>query len=222
MNYIYVIFLFYIKIVNSNLLFVHNLIIKNKINLNYKKNIIDYCSPCVYIEKENINNRILTNEHIFPISHMKKNNKFDNYKYAKNDMHNLFKTTEKLNSIRSNYKFTDIENEYLNENWRILENNNYINNKKKLFIPANNSKGIIARAILHMSYTYNYKIKKIIDLNILIKWTLKYSPNKDEIYYNNMVKSIQYTDNIFIKNYSNNKKILNIYINKIKKNIKNG
>lgn len=222
MNYIYVIFLFYIKIVNSNLLFVHNLIIKNKINLNYKKNIIDYCSPCVYIEKENINNRILTNEHIFPISHMKKNNKFDNYKYAKNDMHNLFKTTEKLNSIRSNYKFTDIENEYLNENWRILENNNYINNKKKLFIPANNSKGIIARAILHMSYTYNYKIEKIIDLNILIKWTLKYSPNKDEIYYNNMVKSIQYTDNIFIKNYSNNKKILNIYINKIKKNIKNG
>lgn len=217
MNYIYVIFLFYIKIVNSNLLFVHNLIIKNKINLNYKKNIIDYCSPCVYIEKENINNRILTNEHIFPISHMKKNNKFDNYKYAKNDMHNLFKTTEKLNSIRSNYKFTDIENEYLNENWRILENNNYINNKKKLFIPANNSKGMIARAILHMSYTYNYKIEKIIDLNILIKWTLKYSPDKDEIYYNNMVKSIQYTDNIFIKNYSNNKKILNIYINKIKK-----
>jgi len=217
MNYIYVIFLFYIKIVNSNLLFVHNLIIKSKINLNYKKNIIDYCSPCVYIEKKNINNRILTNEHIFPISHMKKNNKFDNYKYAKNDMHNLFKTTEKLNSIRSNYKFTDIENEYLNENWRILENNNYINNKKKLFIPANNSKGIIARAILHMSYTYNYKIEKIIDLNILIKWTLKYSPNKDEIYYNNMVKSIQYTDNIFIKNYSNNKKILNIYINKIKK-----
>ena len=153
---------------------------------------------------------------------MKKNNKFDNYKYAKNDMHNLFKTTEKLNSIRSNYKFTDIENEYLNENWRILENNNYINNKKKLFIPANNSKGIIARAILHMSYTYNYKIEKIIDLNILIKWTLKYSPNKDEIYYNNMVKSIQYTDNIFIKKYINNKKILNIYINKIKKNIKNG
>tara|TARA_B000000475_G_scaffold268949_1_gene262212 strand:- start:251 stop:916 length:666 start_codon:yes stop_codon:yes gene_type:complete len=220
MNYIYLFILFNIKIVNSNLLFVHNSIIKNKINLNYKKHIIDY-SPCVYIDKENINNRILTNEHIFPISHMKKNNKFDNYKYAKNDMHNLFKTTEKLNSIRSNYKFTDIENECLNENWRILENNNYINNKKKLFIPANNSKGIIARAILHMSYKYNYKIEKIIDLNILIKWTLKYSPKNDEIYHNNLIKSIQYTDNIFIKNYSNNKKILNIYINKIKKNVKN-
>lgn len=225
MYFILCIFLFCNIPINS-LLFSYklntNFILKANYNTKYvnsKHNIItDENMPIIY-SKNNIYNtdlkkKIYSLEHIYPISYMTNN--------AKIDMHNLFKTTKFLNNARSNYKFCDYE-EYIlypnnswtikndltsNKNWITLENYNYVNHKKKLFIPSNESKGIIARAILYTTFKYKFKIEKVINLDTLISWYLKYPPTDKEKYHNNYVKKIQFTDNEFISSYKSNIKML--------------
>ena len=193
-----------------------NFILKAKYNSNYinPKHILinDHNMPTVYTKNNNYNIKLkktdFSLEHIYPISHMTKD--------AKIDMHNLFRTTKYLNNARSNYKFSDYE-EYIlypnntwitinnnityNKNWVYLENDNYVNHKKKLFIPSNESKGIISRAILYIIYKYNFKLDKVININTLLSWYYKYPPTKNEIYHNNYVKKIQNNDNKFISCY---------------------
>jgi len=66
---------------------------------------------------------------------------------------------------------------------------------------------------MYYKYNYNCDFKKIIDIDTLINWYYKYPPSLSEIYHNNMIKKIQYTDNIFISKY----KKINLY-NFLKKN----
>ena len=189
----------------------------NKSNYINKKDILifDKKMPIlysnIYVENIFLKKKIYSIEHVFPISFINSEKKT----IISNDMHNLIKTTKYLNNARSNYKFTDF-NDISNKNiWIHLDNKNFINHKKKLFIPCNNSKGFISRAIIYMYYKYNYNcdFKKIIDIDTLINWYYKYPPSLSEIYHNNMIKKIQYTDNIFISKY----KKINLY-NFLKKN----
>lgn len=191
----------------------HNNILKA--HYSPKHNIIsDNNMPILYTKNNNFKNTIYSLEHIYPISYMTHD--------AKIDMHNLFKTTKYLNNARSNYKYSDyeeyifypnntwqsIENNVNSSNWKELENNNYVNHKKKLFIPSNESKGIISRAILYVKFKYKFNLEKVINMNTLISWYLQYPPNNEEIYHNNYVKKIQYTDNKFISSYKSNIKML--------------
>ena len=153
-------------------------------------------TPNIY----NINNKFfnsdkLTQEHIYPRSLMNRK--------TQNDMHNLFKCDKEINNIRSNYKFTDFNFIKININdfTKINDTYNYVSVKNKLFVPENESKGIIARSIMHMCYTYKYKSNKIIDNDILIDWCLKYPPTEQEINHNNVAFSRQYTRNKFIDLY---------------------
>lgn len=199
-----------------------NFILKANYNtnsINPKHNIIsDENMPMIYSKINlytiELKKTIYSLEHIYPISHMTDS--------AKIDMHNLFKTTKFLNNARSNYKFTDyeellfypnntwitIKNDVNNKNWICLENNNYVNHKQKLFIPSNESKGIIARAILYITFKYKFKLEKVINFDTLISWYIKYPPTNKEKYHNNYVKKIQYTDNKFISSYKSNIKML--------------
>ena len=172
---------------------------------NYVKNILilDNDMPTLYtnidVSNNNLKKKLYSIEHIYPYSYLPTN--------AKYDIHNLIKTTKTINSYRSNYKYCDnISNK---NNWIQLENNNYVNNKSKLFIPNNSSKGFISRAILYIIYTYNLKIDCIIDKNTLINWFYKYPPTNKELYHNYIVGKIQKTENIFINKY-NTKKIIRI------------
>ena len=221
----------YCNIHINSLLFSHNkfpqiinkIILKAKYNtnlINPKYTLIsDNNMPIIY-SKINLHNiefkkTIYSLEHIYPISHMTDS--------AKIDMHNLFKTTKNLNNARSNYKFSDYEEILIypnnswytiinyvthNKNWIALENNNYVNHKKKLFIPSDESKGIISRAILYMTFKYKYKFEKVINLDTLISWYLTYPPTDKEKYHNNYVKKIQYNDNKFISSYKSNIKTI--------------
>jgi endonuclease I len=164
--------------------------------------------PILYT-KNNLNNDKYSLEHIYPISYLICNE-------SKVDMHNLVKTTKYLNNARSNYKYTDFEEinfNINNKNWIELENFNYVNHKKKLFIPNNDSKGLISRAILYINDTYYHDINKVINLSALINWYINYPPDIYEKNHNNYVKKIQNTDNKFISNYK-------YYREKIYKNIK--
>ena len=106
-------------------------------------------------------------------------------------MHNIFLTNGKINSYRSNYKFVDEKNYLIKENDKyyfeynkllIYDNSiNYRNNSLKLFIPIHSSRGIIARSIAYMKYTYkNLILENVIDKNILIKWNNEYPPTEIE------------------------------------------
>lgn len=155
-----------------------------KINVNIIKSPL---MPCIYSNK-NAN----TIEHIFPKSFL------INYK-QKYDMHNLYKCNEEINRLRSNYKYTDYITK--NKDWISLYDNNYVNNKEKLFIPNDYSKGIISRSILYMCYNYNCNYSKIIDYKLLMLWNIKFPPSKEELYHNKVVLQIQKTNNVFISKY---------------------
>jgi len=140
-----------------------------------------------------------TLEHIFPKCYMNK--------ISYNDLHNIYRCNNEINNMRSNYKYVDFANvdKNLNNFKRIEDTDNYISIKDKLFIPENESRGIIARSIMYMSYEYKYKYSKIIDTNNLIDWCLKYPPCKKEINHNNDVFRMQYKRNKFIDLYNKKK-----------------
>jgi endonuclease I len=134
----------------------------------------------------------LSLEHVFPKSLM--------YKRHYNDMHNIFKCDAYINNMRSNYKFVD--NYDANTFIQLNDTDNYMNSKLKLFKPNDESKGIIARAIMHMCHEYKYDYKKIIDYEDLINWFVDYPPTKEEIYHNNIIFQKQKKRNMFIDLYN--------------------
>lgn len=142
-----------------------------------------------------------TLEHIFPKCYMNK--------ISHNDMHNIFKCHGEINNLRSNYKYTDFSNvENHLEFMRIRNSDNYISVKSKLFIPEEASRGIIARAIMYMSYEYKYRYSRVIDTHVLLDWCFSYPPCKEEINHNNIAFRKQFKRNKFIdlyckKNYKN-------------------
>ena len=110
--------------------------------------------------------------------------------------------------MRSNYKYINHYNESFKQ---LYDTNNYVNTKLKLFCPEDASKGIIARAIMHMCYEYKYDYKKIIDYNDLINWCIEYPPTKEEKYHNDLIFQKQKTRNMFIDLYGK-KKFKNLII----------
>jgi len=157
----------------------------------------------------------LTAEHIVPQSFLKQ------YKYAKFDMFNIFLTSSYINSNRSNYKYIDetlLLYINLDTNIKILYNNyfndykltfynynkslNYKINKYKYFIPYSYNRGIIARSIAYMKYTYDDIIlDNIIDINTLKYWNKMYPPTITEKKLNKLIFQLQGNHNIFILNH---------------------
>ena len=148
----------------------------------------------------------LTAEHICPQSYLKK------HPQAKFDMHNIFLTLKQINCNRSNYKYTDeykffnnIDNIYyfLDNNSKLTKydsENNYKNNKLKLFIPYANSRGTIARSIAYMKVKYkNIILEDIIDLDVLLYWNYLYPPTEIEYIKNYKIREIQGNSNYFIE-----------------------
>jgi len=153
--------------------------------------VVSNVTPTIY---SNIKNSKLTLEHVYPKCYM--------YKKHYNDMHNIFKCDHYINNMRSNYKYVDNHNETFNQ---LYDSDNYVNTKLKLFFPEDASKGLIARAIMHMSYEYKYDYKKIIDHKNLIKWCLEYPPTKEERHHNDIIFQKQKTRNMFIDLYEKKK-----------------
>lgn len=164
--------------------------------------IFDSKMPSIYLEKDfHVDDRlkgdVYSIEHIFPRSHL-------HTKHI-NDMHNVIKTMNSLNVNRSNYEFVDDLENTEDKNWIKLDFDNYVNHKKKQFIPNNASRGFISRAILYMCKEYDYNPGKIIQKDILARWFYDYPPTKEEKYHNEMVKKMQHKNNVFIANYNKKK-----------------
>lgn len=171
-----------------------------------RSSIINNNSPEIYnLNSLKLKEGIMSLEHIFPKCYMNKK--------SFNDLHNIYKCNNLINNCRSNYKYTDEKLLDLYEFRKLYNTDNYISSKYKLFIPEKESRGIIARSIMYMSFEYNYIFNKVIDSNLLINWCLDYPPNSQEIYHNHIVFMKQYKKNKFIELYY--KKNYKSYIQKI-------
>ena len=171
-----------------------------------RSSIINHNSPEIYnLNSLKIKEGIMSLEHIFPKCYMNKK--------SFNDLHNIFKCNNLINNCRSNYKYTDDKLLDSFEFRKLYNTDNYISSNYKLFIPEKESRGIIARAIMYMSFEYNYNINKVIDNNVLINWCLDYPPNSQELYHNQMAFMKQYKKNKFIELYY--KKNYKSYIEKL-------
>ena len=121
----------------------------------------------------------LTAEHLFPQSFTKQ------YTKANKDMHNIYLTNYYTNNLRSNKQFS----QYFNDNI-----------SKKYFIPCNYSRGIIARSLAYMKYTYPLlNLSSVIDYNLVILWNELYPPSNYELQKNNIICQYQGNKNIFIE-----------------------
>jgi hypothetical protein len=126
---------------------------------------------------------------VFPQSFTKHYNK------ANKDMHNIYLTNYYTNNLRSNKKFSHAADEALTQ---------------KLYIPCNYSRGIIARSLAYMKYTYPMlNLSNVIDSNILLAWNELYPPTELELKKNNIIYNYQGNKNIFIEDY----KMLSKFIN---------
>jgi len=179
----------------------YNMALRMQYNIIKDTILNDSKMPIIYVNKNydsvDIKNKFLSAEHIYPQSLL-------NIKQS-NDMHNIIKTINTLNVNRSNYRFRD-DYDKRDKNWVELEYNNYVNHKNKLFVPNNDSRGFISRALLYMHREYKCNPKKIIDIEILKKWYYNFSPTHEEIYHNMVVKRIQNKNNMFISNYNKKNK----------------
>lgn len=183
--------------------------------LNYKevKNIIrnNLIPLSIYGNYNNNNKTYFNMEHIIPQS-------YDNK--VSNDMHIIYLAHNKINSIRSNYAFGEIcdKNYFINKDdfmYVYIENNNIkicnkelknmeyycaFSDNKRIFVPPNFGKGIIARSILY--YKNNYKkdiiYNKIINENLLYKWNKMYKVSEEEYIRNNQIYLYQNNYNPYI------------------------
>jgi endonuclease I len=178
-------------------------VIRNAMVLNNKM-------PCIYTEKDfklddNHIRSMCSMEHIFPRSYLQKSD------YS--DMHNIVRTINELNVMRSNYKYIDEKDD--DKNWIHLTFDNYVNHKNKLFVPNKVSRGFISRSILYMVKEYNYSINKVIDKDVLIKWFYEYPPCAKEKYHNDIVRDLQHKNNMFISCYSKKSKTIHRFLEKL-------
>lgn len=174
--------------------------------------IFDNKMPSIYLDSgfhvdDRLRNNIYSVEHIFPRSHL-------STKHI-NDMHNIIKTINTINVNRSNYKYVEDYDINDDKNWVELDFGNYVNHKKKLFIPNKSSRGFISRAILYMCKEYDYNPIKIINKDILAKWFYDYPPTKEEKYHNEIIRNMQNKNNVFIANYNKKKSLVAKFIEKL-------
>ena len=147
-------------------------------------------------------------EHIVPQSIFKNNRNISK------DLHNIIIYPSKVNSHRSNYKYTSDPNFY--EDSKIINNDGNIikyekkiddkyfikSNKNKIFYPKKEYRGEISRAAIYFCYTYpEYKdeiFNKVIDPYTILSWHHEYPISNFERYKSLEIEKLQGNDNIFV------------------------
>lgn len=167
------------------------MLINIAMTLNLKSLIINKTTPVIYTH---LSSNKFNFEHVYPKCYLNKKDR--------NDMHNIFKSDIYINNVRSNYKYIDHnDKEFKKYNYsfeQLYKSDNYVSSKLALFVPDDNSKGLIARAIMYMNYNHYYDYKKVIDIDNLLNWYFKYPPTKFEYAHNNLVAQAQKNRNVFI------------------------
>ncbi len=123
------------------------------------------------------------------------------------DLHNLYPAVGEVNADRSNFHFVESMNI---KNPGKGKNNYYtnlilgygkcdilINPTRHLVVPPERSRGIIARAYLYMSDTYNIKLRDD-ERARFESWNNRYPPDKNECLRNALIRKVQGNDNPYV------------------------
>ena len=174
----------------------------NYINYSNVKKIMKDNMPLIDIYGDKMEN--MNAEHIFPQFSFKNDPRRH---MMKADMHNLYLCNSKINNMRQNFKYINPDT-LIYDNDKILDNkgnpveknnlkkelfqkNGYLmitNYKNKTFIPAEYSRGKIARSLAYFGVKYNYinELSNIIDYKTLIEWNIN-DPVDNEEYLKNVI-----------------------------------
>ncbi len=125
-----------------------------------------------------------------------------------NDLHHLYLSNSKINSIRKNYKFDELNQnyEFINLNGQLtIEKYKYckINKEKELFEPPNFCKDIIVRSFTYLLFRYpeftTYRFSKSLSNDIYLKWFYLNKVSYNELFKNELIGVFQNNINIFVK-----------------------
>ena len=124
-------------------------------------------------------------EHVFPQSYFKDS---PHRVRMKSDLHNVFLSNFRLNTLRKNYRYVDHGSYVETTNDQLLDQLGeavqvkdlfrkagymmLINHRQKVCVPAVQSRGMVARALAYFAIKYDMiaELKELIDLKTLIEW----------------------------------------------------
>lgn len=143
-------------------------------------------------------------EHTVPQSFFRKANPM------RSDLHHLFPTYDRFNSIRSNHPFAEIDDQQTDK-WMLDQTqsrgvpgsniDDYSESDGRRFEPREEQKGDTARAVFYFYTMYpNYSMSRVGDLNTFYAWHLADPVSAHERIRNDEIKTHQGNRNPFIDN----------------------
>lgn len=146
-------------------------------------------------------------EHLVPQSF------FDSKEPMVSDLFSLFPSPTRLNLKRSNYPFGEVniedctyfckDNDCQRNRPDSIEHYSCLDTDKKVWMPAQKDKGLIARSIFYFFTMYDdidVDLSKVGDINTFKEWSATYQPDFYEITRNNRLNLTQGNRNPYIDN----------------------
>lgn len=139
-------------------------------------------------------NTVINIEHTWPQS--KFNRRFDK-DTQKSDLHHLFPTDSRLNSIRGNQWFGEVEKDTQTLDCGGSRFGVGEGDSDEIFEPPQNHKGRVARALFYFSLRYDLQIPPDEEA-VLRKWNRENPPDAEELDRNNKIFEAQHNRNPFV------------------------
>lgn len=142
-------------------------------------------------------NRIMNTEHTWPQSKGAKSEP------KRGDLHHLYPTDSRANSVRSSHPFGEVSGKDAHSNCSASQIGNMIDpysgktSRGKAFQPPVNHRGNVARALFYFAAKYNYRIQEYEEY-YLKKWHLDDPVDDEERQRNDRIESVQGNRNPFV------------------------
>ncbi|MFZ3231551.1 MAG: endonuclease [Pseudobdellovibrio sp.] len=137
---------------------------------------------------------VINTEHTWPQS--KFTGKY-NTEMQKSDLHHLFPTDSKMNSLRGNFTFGEVVGTPRPAKCEASRFGQASNSKANVFEPPADHKGHVARALFYFSIRYDLPISQP-EEEILKKWDQEHPIDEEEILRNEAIYKVQGNRNPFI------------------------
>jgi len=138
--------------------------------------------------------RVINVEHTWPQSRF--SGRYDT-ELQKSDLHHLFPTNSKTNSIRGNNKFGEVARDTQKLECSNVRSGVAAGGNSEIFEPPNEHKGNVARALFYFSTRYDLPIDPNEEA-FLKKWNEEDPVDEDEMNRNEKIFSVQWIRNPFI------------------------
>ena len=165
-----------------------------------------YCQEKIYLKKKG--NRYELPEHsVVNIEHTYPQSKGAKREPAKSDLHHLYPSDSRANSVRGNLSFGEVDEDRSESvcgasavgaaNTRGLP----VDYSLRVFEPPDQHKGNIARALFYAKAVYGYKMEPV-EEHFLLLWNRLDPPDDLELWRNGEVEAIQGNRNPFVDDFT--------------------